>query len=207
MTGALVAMDRGSIGQYTAGLFICAAAAPLQTAFNPYCEAPENNLAFLVEANIFLVIYLAFINSLHESFFSGDRGKNMGMLMSILTIGVLVFSIVTLNIAVLVRGGRSQFKAGLSSAGLRSRKLTMALRWRSVTTSRKESVEDRSGVEMSLTPQFKGSDSEVVLEEPGSAAKAVHEPDPSIEDAFKEDEEVAMRNRSSGSNPMFNRSI
>jgi hypothetical protein len=51
MTGALVALTRGSVEQYSVGLFVCVFGALMQTSFSPYLGASENVLALMVEIN------------------------------------------------------------------------------------------------------------------------------------------------------------
>ena len=51
MTGALVALTRGSVEQYSVGLFVCVFGALMQTSFSPYLGASENVLALMVENN------------------------------------------------------------------------------------------------------------------------------------------------------------
>jgi hypothetical protein len=52
LTAAIVALERGSIVQYSMGLFACLTAACLQTFFNPYCAKAENILAIMVRSRI-----------------------------------------------------------------------------------------------------------------------------------------------------------
>jgi hypothetical protein len=110
MTGVLVALERGSITQYSCGLLVSLFSALLQAAFRPYCEQPENWLALMAEINTYLVIFLACLASLKDSLFEGPSGTGIGILLTILTVAVIVFSIALLNLALFYKGKRSTTK-------------------------------------------------------------------------------------------------
>jgi hypothetical protein len=93
MTGVIVSLERGSITQYSAGIFVTLGSALLQTAFAPYCETAENALAFFVEINIFFIIYAAFVACLRPDMFQGGRGRDLGVLLFVVTLGVLAFGV------------------------------------------------------------------------------------------------------------------
>lgn len=51
LTGALVSLPRGSVEQYSVGLFVCVFGSLMQTSYSPYLGISENVLAFMVEIN------------------------------------------------------------------------------------------------------------------------------------------------------------
>jgi len=55
LTGAIVALQRGSVLQFTAGLTVCLVGALLQISFQPYCATAENALALMVEVRGFKI--------------------------------------------------------------------------------------------------------------------------------------------------------
>lgn len=91
MTGAIVVLPRGSPLQYSVGLLVCVVGSLLQSSFRPYVGNSENVLSLMVELDTFVVIYAAFLSSLRDFVFEGTSGRNLGVLMVILTATVLVF--------------------------------------------------------------------------------------------------------------------
>jgi len=66
LTAAIVALERGSILQYSMGLFICLSAGCMQTFFNPYCAKPENILAFMVRVQLKVVHFASHLRYLND---------------------------------------------------------------------------------------------------------------------------------------------
>jgi len=165
MTGAIVALERGSLTQYTAGIGVTMLGAILQCWFQPYFENVENILALLVEGNTFLIIYVAFVGSLDEDLFEGSSGKDTGILLAVITCLVIFISLAIVNLAVFSKSKHSQFKAGMQSVGLTKGKTAKG-------AVRRESD---GGVELlELAPNVKATNHR---NSGGTAATPVHEGD------------------------------
>ena len=85
MTGVLVLFEQGSVMQLSLGLFSCFGSALLQSGFCPYHDHQENGFALIVEINLLVMVFTAYIGMLDPAYLEGDEGHAIGVFLVILT--------------------------------------------------------------------------------------------------------------------------
>ena len=112
LTGAIVVLPRGSVSQCTVGIFMCILAVILQQTYRPYIEPTENIVAFLVEVNLIILIYIVLLFSLNATTLDGLQGDSISVILLILTVLVIGLGITLMIITTCYPPERDQFETG-----------------------------------------------------------------------------------------------